>query len=138
MRQNRKQKAETRARMSATGVNFTTARRQVLEGGKGSSGLCPDCGVAPGENHRSGCDIERCATCGLQVGACDHPPTTAIPWTGMWPGEAECREFGWFARLLAGQGWVPCAPADPGASPDLNRLYTEASWDRAQKRWVRG
>jgi len=60
-----------------------------------------------------------------------------MPWTGEWPGHAECRGFGWFAKLAPnGSGWVPCLPDDPDAHPDLNRLHIEARWDRKQKRWV--
>jgi hypothetical protein len=43
-------------------------------------------------------------------------------WTGTWPGETECREFGWVV----------------GADfPDLNRLYAEAVWNPATQRWMR-
>jgi hypothetical protein len=55
-------------------------------------------------------------------------------WTGLWPGEAECIEFGWFGRLTR-DGWRACELYAPGAIPDRNRLYREAVWDRAEKRW---
>jgi hypothetical protein len=50
----------------------------------------------------------------------------------------ECREFGWFARLVPGTGWVPCAAGEPGATEDLNRLHVSARWDRKRKRFVLG
>ena len=99
---------------------------------------CPDCGVRPGERHARGCDVERCPLCGRQrfSCSCDHRKGRRMPWTGEWPGEAECREFGWYARPVPG-GWKPCAPTEPGADPDLNRLYVNARWDPSQRRWVR-
>lgn len=61
-----------------------------------------------------------------------------IPWTGLWPGVAECREFGWYARRNPnGPGYVPCDPREPGAIPDLNRLLREARWDPHRRRFVR-
>jgi hypothetical protein len=60
-----------------------------------------------------------------------------LPWSGTWPGEAECREFGWWAkRNPNGPGWVRCAADDPKAQPDLNRLGRDATWSRALRRYV--
>lgn len=107
---------------------------------------CPDCGVGPGELHADGCDVERCPYCGCQLGSCFCPASDQgvpdddrMPWTGEWPGVAECREFGWYAKRVEGKGWVPCEADEPGACEDLNRLHDpkEARWDRANKRFVR-
>ena len=107
---------------------------------------CPACDVAPGELHAVGCDIEQCPYCGCQLISClcpaserGVPDDDRMPWSGTWPGEAECREFGWYAKLVKGKGWIPCRPDEPGAGPDLNRLHdpNEARWDRENKRFVR-
>jgi hypothetical protein len=101
---------------------------------------CHDCGVEAGQYHREECDVERCPYCCGQLVTCDcrrKPPLDdRIPWTGDWPGVAECREFGWYSRLVPGLGWVPCGPDEPGASEDLNRLRKEMVWDLTAKRYV--
>lgn len=99
--------------------------------------LCPDCGVSPGEQHLDGCDVEPCPSCGGQLLSCNCQDVSArLPWTGEWPGIAECREFGWYDKLIAGQGWVSCSAEDDGARHDLNRLYRDARWDKDQARFV--
>jgi hypothetical protein len=84
---------------------------------------CPDCGVAVGEPHRAGCDVERCSVCYGQRMLCDcvaHEPL-AVAWEGEWPGAAACRFLGWWA-VRTRAGWRPCPPGTPGATEDLNRL----------------
>ena len=62
---------------------------------------CPDCGAARGDKHTEGCDVARCLVTGLQRLAClnDHDHG-ADEWSGRWPGEAECEEFGWWVRWI--------------------------------------
>lgn len=105
---------------------------------------CPDCGVSPGDPHDDGCDVARCTNCGTQAISCDcdrdDPVISGMPrdrWTGEWPGDAACREFGLYARMVPGEGWVPCGPDDPEAEEDLNRLVMSFRWDRAKQRWVK-
>lgn len=59
-----------------------------------------------------------------------------LPWTGMWPGEAECREYGFWSKFTA-NGWEQCDKSDPDASPDLNRLAVECRWDPEKRRYVK-
>ena len=62
---------------------------------------------------------------------------TRLPWTGEWPGETECREFGWYAKIVKGQqGWVTCDKDDPDATEDLNRLHTDAIWSKDAGRFL--
>lgn len=115
---------------------------------------CPDCGVQPDEPHAGGCDVARCLWTGTQRLSCQwfglDPVLTEHDcgrdvWTGDWPGEREaaalgfwciwdgpCPELGWDYH---GRGWVRVAADHPGATPDLNRLQTEARWDRRNRRW---
>jgi len=58
-----------------------------------------------------------------------------LPWTGRWAGSEECEKFGWFCRFVEGSGWVRCAQTDPEAVPDLNRLVSEAWWDKQARVW---
>jgi len=92
----------------------------------------------PGEDHLEGCDVERCPECGHQRLSCGcETGRDSLPWTGTWPGVAECREFGWYARFTDGKGWEVCGKNDKGASEDLNRLYAEAVWDKDKGRLVK-
>lgn len=86
---------------------------------------CPDCGVTPGDLHHHECDIERCPRCLRQLASCDcprRPPRRhRIPWSGQWPGEAECLQWGWVL---------------PDGEPDIGRLVKEATWDWRQEKYV--
>jgi len=114
---------------------------------------CPDCGVKPGEQHKPGCDVERCPVCGGQaltcLMSCPHchkiiancnnekvEESELIPWDGTWPGTKECEEFGWYSKWSDKDGWVICDKNDPEARPNLNRLYDDAIWNREKQRFV--
>jgi hypothetical protein len=111
-----------------------------------NNSTCGDCGVQPGQPHDDGCDVARCLATGgqrLSCGGCDNEPPYAghdcgaDVWTGLWPGAAECVEYGRYSYFVPNQGWLPCGPDHPGARPDLNRLVVCCDWDREARRWVR-
>jgi hypothetical protein len=100
---------------------------------------CPRCGVPPGSMHDDWCVLEQCANCGRWGLSCFCDPeviAVRLPWTGEWPGLAECREFGWYSRR-APKGWVSCERDHPEAAEDLNRLLVEAEWDPLQMRFIK-
>lgn len=122
---------------------------------------CGDCAVQPGEVHEDGCDVARCLAYGTQRIQCGegqrlvcygfHPwgsPIVAYEpdghdcgrdvWTGRWPGEAECEEFGWWAVFVpdGDPSWIPVPAGTEGAVPDLNRLACKARWSAERGRWV--
>jgi hypothetical protein len=105
------------------------------------SKTCPDCGAVPGDLHFGGCDVERCPDCGGQVISCgcEHGPPQhpRLPWTGEWPGVAECREYGWYCTFDHKRGWRVVGADEPGAREDLNRLVATCNWDAAQGRFVK-
>lgn len=105
---------------------------------------CPDCGVGIGELHQPGCDVERCPDCGFQMLSCDCEAEymddfkyPRMAWTGRWPGELECEEYGFYATMShPGHGWLSCSPDAVGATHDLNRLYTECKWNPEQAKMI--
>jgi hypothetical protein len=117
---------------------------------------CPDCGAPVAHPHTEGCAVARCLYTGGRRLSCgsrhradlelDHA-CGGDAWTGRWPGEAEAAEFGWWACWdgpgpeqgwdYQGQGWIQVPAGTPGAVPDLDRLSTDAQWDRDALRWVR-
>jgi hypothetical protein len=125
-------------------MSNATARAQGLRD-------CHDCGASPGEYHELGCDVERCPRCGYQLLTClacgcegsdggepwPPPLDDREAWGGECPDDGECREFGWYVRVDRDEGLVPCGPREPGALPDVLRLFMETEWDRIEKRRVR-
>jgi hypothetical protein len=101
---------------------------------------CPDCAALPGEWHARGCDIEQCACCGGQAVHCDTddhsiPLDDRLPWTGLWPREAEAIKYGWYCNQTP-NGWRSCGPDHPDGVPDLNRVRREMVWERDTKRYA--
>ena len=98
---------------------------------------CPDCGVKPGEVHQPYCDVERCSVCCGQYISCGcekHNPEESC-WTGEWPGVLECRELGWYSKMVPGKGWVECCADDSEATEDINRwtIYIMSEKRKEQK-----
>lgn len=117
---------------------------------------CPNCGVAVGDPHVDGCDVARCTITGNQAIQCCGLDDIAgwveagedisdgytvyhagscgqQVWTGVWPGEAEAREAGWWCRMGPG-GWIECDADHPDARPNLNRVAIEMRWNRETQR----
>lgn len=48
---------------------------------------CPDCGVEPMNQHKDGCDVERCSICGEQRLTCGCTGNDLVRenWMGYWP-----------------------------------------------------
>lgn len=99
-----------------------------------ANGPCPSCYVTVGSLHTDLCDLARCAFTGMQRSGCGHSTDRCRTlWTGRLPGEAECHEYGFYARL-GSSGWESCPADHPDAMPDFNRLYTECRWDAQAQR----
>ncbi|MGH9095594.1 MAG: hypothetical protein ACRDXE_10575 [Acidimicrobiales bacterium] len=125
------------------------------------SPTCPDCGAAIGAEHRETCDVARCLAtggqrlmCGVAVIAFGAGATADVlfvaaephdcgydTWTGYWPGDAECAEYGWWVTMASvrnsADGFVRTTDDDPDRTPDLNRIPLECTWDPGARRWVR-
>lgn len=56
-----------------------------------------------------------------------------LPWTGRWPGELECEEFGFWC---VGPPWRSVTKDAPGTRHDLNRLARETTWDPVKRKRV--
>ena len=103
--------------------------------GQKKPGCCPDCACEKGQPHKGGCDIERCPECGGQRLTCGHiTDLPDLPWTGVFPGLAEAAELGLFCYW--DKRWLVCEADHPQAQPDLNALYTLATWNKETQKWV--
>ena len=63
----------------------------------------------------------RCPHCGGQALGCvgfNPNDPRREPWTGKWPGEADCERFGFFVT-------------SDRSLPDINRLFAECIWNAA-------
>ena len=50
--------------------------------------VCPDCGAKVGELHVTGCDVEQCPACGLQLLMCHGGERHEAKGSGVWDGSA--------------------------------------------------
>ncbi|ONI88094.1 hypothetical protein ALI22I_20360 [Saccharothrix sp. ALI-22-I] len=107
--------------------------------------VCPACLIDTGRKHDESCCLAACLVTGLKRLDCpllDEPGHDCgrDTWTGQIVGERECRELGWYSRPVpnpTGGGFLyePCAPDDPHATVDLNRLYQQGLWNPERCRW---
>lgn len=123
---------------------------------------CGDCGALPGYAHDNNCDVARCPLCGEQRLQCYIHKRSKIPsiWTGIYPGEVECIEYGlWSKFVYIDNGkpvdymkepaqqrkayWVVKTTAeDQDGTLDLNTLMLwsktgKLAWSRKLQRWVK-
>ncbi|GGX51047.1 YgjP-like metallopeptidase domain-containing protein [Streptomyces noursei] len=98
-----------------------------------TSDHCPDCSTPPGTLHTDRCTVARCARTGLQRSNCHPNINCSTIWTGQFPGEAECTEYGFYCRPTP-DGYEPCNAEDPNAMYDFNRLYRQCRWDPTAQR----
>jgi hypothetical protein len=103
---------------------------------------CPICGVQIGMFHKPGCISETCSRCGKGTASCKcAEQKRKIPWSGDIEGTAQCRELGYYAKIVFLNGkkakyyWKPCHKGESGASFDLERLYKECKWNAEMARW---
>lgn len=98
---------------------------------------CPSCGVELLGLHEMSCEVGRCRPHGEQLAYClidgTHAPTT---YKGVYPGTEEAMARGWCYRIDAQGVAESCAPDDPDALPDLNRVTVELSWDPSTESYV--
>lgn len=96
---------------------------------------CPDCGVPVGTKHEWGCDVSRCKVRGSQHLSCGpHKGCDTCVWTGRWPGDLECEEFGWWFTAK------DYFTGEPYVTQDLNKLASmmhthKLRWDVDKERW---
>jgi hypothetical protein len=123
-----------------------------------TTNTCPDCGVTPGTEHKTGCDVAQCLYTGGQRFPHELPEHIVARifgihgsakvsghdcgrdvWTGEFPGVADAARLGWYSYFRPeygeGTGWQRCPPDDPSGTPDLNRLFAEAHWNPATCHW---
>ena len=70
-------------------------------------------------------EAQGCPHCGGQALGCvgfDPNDPGREPWTGKWPGEADCERLGYVVN-------------DNRDFPDLDRLFRECDWNRERQRW---
>jgi hypothetical protein len=102
--------------------------------------LCPDCNVAIHETHVEVCDISRCKNHGIQLLKCrllnGSNECSPTKFSGFFPGSEEAIKRGWYSYLDENKTWQSCESTHPGASPDINRVFTELKWDSKTERFI--
>jgi hypothetical protein len=102
--------------------------------------ICPDCSVAIGETHLSGCDITRCKAHGVQLFKCHlmEESNACVPtkFDGFFPGTQEATERGWYVCQNIDKKWENCDSDHPEASPDINRVMKELIWDSQLEKYI--
>ena len=102
--------------------------------------LCPDCYVAIGGTHLAGCDISRCKIHGVQLFKClliqESDSCGPTKFDGFFPGTLEAIERAWHVFQNDDNKWERCSSDHPDASPDINRVISELTWDSKLEKYV--
>jgi hypothetical protein len=98
---------------------------------------CPSCEVLVGFVHSDLCEISRCTLHGEQFYSCSAPDNCfTTKFTGYYPGSEEAIERGWYCYQDANKKWVSCDEQHEGATPDINRVIKELSWNSLAERYT--
>lgn len=103
---------------------------------------CPTCNCAVDCEHAYSCDVPQCPLCGKQAQKCKCDLAFAFKlygfpkWTGVWPGNTEAEEYGFYCKFSVVNGEiVSCEADDPNAIPDSFRVHRECEWSVDDQRF---
>ena len=101
---------------------------------------CPDCSVEIGQNHLNDCDVTRCKVHGVQLFKCHliKESENCMPtnFDGYFPGTQEAIKREWYVFQNSENKWEVCGPDHPEATPDINKVIKELTWDSQLEKYI--